>query len=62
MATTSREDPNVVIRNERIDAYFNKHAVYEKAKARVLRLMVPIQPPQQEIMEKIEELIEELDG
>jgi hypothetical protein len=62
VATTSREDPNVVIRNERIDAYFNKHAIYEKAKTRVLRLMVPIQPPQQEIMEKIEELIEELDG
>lgn len=62
MATTSSEDCNVVIRNERIDAYFKKLSIYEKAKNRVLRLMVPIQPPQQEIMEKIEELIEELDG
>jgi hypothetical protein len=49
-------------RNERIEAYFKKQAAYEDARDLVLRLMVPLQPRQQDTMAKIETLLEELDG
>lgn len=62
MATTNNNERIVIDRNERIDDYFRKQLSHEKARKALLRLMVPMQPYQQGVVTKIEELLEELDG
>ena len=62
MATTNSKERIVIARNERIDDYFRKQLSHEKARKSLLRLMVPMQPYQQSVVAKIEELLEELDG
>lgn len=52
----------ISMRNARIEAYFKKQAAYERARDMVLRLMIPLQPRQQDTMTKIESVLEELDG
>ncbi len=63
MATSPPSTLDLVLKahNARIDAYHRKQAVYADARDEVIRLMVPLQPQQQHVMEKIDELLDELD-
>lgn len=61
MATITTSERIVIARNESIDDYFKKQLSHEKARKALLRLMVPMQPYQQGVVAKIEELLEELD-
>jgi hypothetical protein len=61
LATANRDNAIVAIRNQHIDDYLRKRVVHENARKAVLRLMVPMQPYPQDIVTKIEELLEGLD-
>jgi len=62
MGNDVHDEKRVSLLNDRIGAYFDKQNAYERARDRVVRLMVPMQPAQADTIARIDELLEELDG
>lgn len=60
-ATQRQLEYELVVHNERIDTYFRKFARYQETSGKVARLMVPLLPQQEHVMDRIAELLDGLD-
>lgn len=60
-ATKRQLEYELVVHNERIDTYFRKYDRYHEATGEVARLMIPLLPRQEHVMDRIDELLDGLD-
>lgn len=60
-ATERQLEYELVVHNERIDTCFRKFDRYHEASGEAARLMVPLLPQQEHVMDRIDELLDGLD-